>query len=67
MKERMGESKNEGREIKAGRMEEVQILDREFGKNKWNLKVVQVVKKEKEVDNLNIGSGVSLGPLTSRC
>lgn len=52
MKERMGESKNEGREIKAGKVEEVQILDREFGKNKWNLKVVQVIKKEKEVDHL---------------
>lgn len=30
----MGESKNEGREIKAVKVEEVQILDREFGKNK---------------------------------
>ena len=63
----MGKNKNESREIKAGSVEEAQMLDREFGKSEWNLNVVLVIKKEKEVGNLNIGSGVSLGPLRSRC
>ena len=30
---RMGKNKNDSREIKAGSVEEVQILDREFGRN----------------------------------
>ena len=30
---RMGKNKNESREIKAGSVEEAQMLDREFGKS----------------------------------
>ena len=56
----MGKNKNDSREIRASSVEEVQILDREFGRKGWNLNVVLVIKKEKEVGNLNIGSG--LGP-----
>ena len=67
MNSRMGKNKNDSREIKAGSVEEVQILDREFGRNEWKLNVVLVIKKKKEVGNLNIGSGVSLSPLRSRC
>lgn len=39
------------------------MLDREFGKRNETLNVVLVIKKEKAVGNLNIDSGVSLGPL----
>lgn len=41
-------------------------MEREPGRKEWELNIVLVIEKEKEMAHLKIGSRVSLGPVKSR-
>lgn len=47
-------------------MDEVQMEEREPGRNEWELNTVLMIEKEQEMSHLKIGSHVSLGPIKSR-